>query len=118
MMRFMLPLVVFLVLAGFLYVGLGLESARSAVAADRQTGTGIHPAAIARPGQDILVAGHEGQGLAAQRLGILVRFVQGRASGADVAVAARISFPSMAWITRTRTRMEKRGCATAAIPTP
>ena len=54
--------------------------ARGALAAGRQAGAGLRGAATGRARQDLLAQGDAGQGLAAQRLGLVVRLLPRRST--------------------------------------
>ena len=64
------------------------RSARGAVAADRQTGAAVHARAAARTGENARPRGSQRAGLAAQRVGVVVRVVPRRASAAGRARAS------------------------------
>jgi cytochrome c biogenesis protein CcmG/thiol:disulfide interchange protein DsbE len=82
MNRFLWPLIGFIVLVVLLAVGLNLNPRDVPFAAGRQAGTGLLAAAPRRAGQRSSRPGHARQGLAAQRLGIVVCLVPTGASGA------------------------------------
>ena len=79
---FLIPLAAFFALAAILARGLKLDSARSALAADRQAGTGLRVrfGPPRRRNADDPPRRHARQGLDPQRLGLLVRVVPRRAS--------------------------------------
>ena len=77
----------------FLWHRPGTRSARSAVAADRQARARIPARRNCTARQDARHRGHAGPGVAAQRVGVVVRFVPRRASGAGGAREARMSVP-------------------------
>ena len=88
MMRFILPLVVFLVLAGFLYKGLHLDPHEVPSPLIDKPAPAFNLPQLHDTSKQFSAGGDEGQGLDAQCVVFLVRIVQGRASGADVAGAA------------------------------
>ena len=116
--KLLIPLGVFVVLVR-LPAGRALaRSARSALAADRQAGAAVHARAAARAGEDARPRRPQGPGLAAQRLGVVVRVVPRGASAAGRARARRRSCRSSASTTRTSPPPASAGSPTTAIRTP
>ena len=95
----------------------GARSARGAVAADRQAGARVRARAAAPAGADARHRRHEGQGVAAERVGVVVRVVPRRASAAGASSRRRTSCRSSASTTRTSATTGSRGSRSTAIRT-
>ena len=113
-----IPLAVFVVLVGFLFVGPLARSARGALAADRQAGARLHARAAARRRRRRSArADLKGTGLAAERLGVVVRVVPRGASAAGRAREGEASSRSSASTTRTSPAPASAGSRRTAIRT-
>ena len=94
------------------------QSARGAVAARRQARAAVRAAAAcASRDKRFAHEGHAGQGLAAERVGVVVRVVPRRASGAASSSRARRGAGRTASTTRTSARTAALARAATAIPT-
>ena len=80
MTRFLLPLADFCGSGRVSACRTGSQSQAGSFPTDRKTRARIPVAAIARVGTNTDVQGKSGQGMAAERVGVLVRFLPGGAS--------------------------------------
>ena len=81
-LRFVLPLAIFAVLAGFLFVGLGLNPREVPSPFIGKPAPSFQLTQLARPEQTFSPQQMQGRGVAAQRMGIVVCRVPHRASAA------------------------------------
>ena len=116
-LRCLVPLAVFVVIVAFLWVGPVARSARGALAARRQARARVRARAAARAGQDAVHRRHEGPGVAAQRVGVVVRVVPRRASAAGRAREGERRAGDRPQLQGQARRRQARGSRSTAIRT-